>query len=52
MLKYVYLIIYRKKIITALKTDTCATSVVKKSKCEVKKWEHILIQETKVLKKS
>lgn len=32
MLKYTYLIIYRKKIITALKADTRATSVAKKSK--------------------
>ena len=52
MLNYIYLIIYRKKIITALKADTCATSVAKNQKWEVKKWERILIQETKVLKKS
>ena len=41
MLKYVYLIIYRKKIITALKADTCATSVAKKSKMGGEKNGHV-----------
>ena len=41
MLNYIYLIIYRKKIITALKADTCATSVAKNQKWEVKKWERL-----------
>ena len=41
MLNYIYLIIYRKKIITALKADTCATSVAKNLKWEIKKWERL-----------
>ena len=41
MLKYTYLIIYRKKIITALKADTRATSVAKKSKMRGEKNGHV-----------